>query len=217
MANMIHHHDAIVRNTLPTPEFNEYPKLMSHPAFTLGTAAQEIKHPGGKLEYVGGTAVRFPPVTVNNPDDEEWYAAKGYVSQGKSDSKAFAQAVAAAAAAKTPNGYVPQEYPKWAGGVLCNSAEEEEAALAKRRQQLGLAPGAALPEPAVLAEKPAPPPSAEQAKIAALEAQLAEMKAMMERLLAGQANKPGVPEPPPLSRQQKAALTRKARRAEKAV
>jgi hypothetical protein len=38
------------------------------------------------------------------------------------------------------SGYTPQEYPKWAGGVLVNSREEEDAALGARRRQLGLEP-----------------------------------------------------------------------------
>jgi hypothetical protein len=213
MAIMINHADGIVRNGALPPAFSEYPKLMSHPAFTLGTAAEEVKHPGGRIEYVGGTPVRFPPVTVNNPDDEEWYAAQGYVSQGKSDAKAFAQAVASAAAARTPNGYVPQEFPKWAGGVLCNNAEEEAAALAKRREQLGRPPAETAP---VEAPQSADHDvvAAQKAEIEALKARMDEMMAEMRRMAAPQAQQQ---QPPVLSRQQKAALTRKARAAEKAA
>lgn len=218
MVNMIHHQDAIVRNGARIPEFNEYPKIMTHPAFTLGEPAQEVKHPGGRIEFVGGSAVRFPPVTVNTPDDEEWYAAKGYVSQGKSDSKAFAQAVAAAAAAKTPNGYVPQEFPKWAGGVLVNDAEEEAAALLKRRAQLGLAADKPADEPIEAAPDIAPK-STDQSEIAALKVQIAAMGDQIQKLLlTALAKNPVIPEvQPALTRQQKAALTRKARAAEKAA
>src|ERR1700761_4872680 len=132
MANMIHHHDAIVRDTPKTPEFNEYPKFMTHPGYDPGSVGEEVRGTGGFTYHVNGRPARLAPVMVHNRDDEENYAAKGYVSQGKSDPNAFAKAAAAAASAQTPAGYVPIEYPKWAGGVLVNNKEEEERALAAR-------------------------------------------------------------------------------------
>lgn len=63
---------------------------------------------------------RFPPVQVESPDQEEEYAAKGYKPNGNPDPKAFE-------ALKTapPATYVHEEYPKWVGGKIVNSAEEE--------------------------------------------------------------------------------------------
>jgi len=138
MAMMIHHHAAIIRGAAPMLEHNEYPKHMVHPAFQPATLGTEVKSQSGYSHWVGGTAIRLAPVLVHTEDQEEYYAAKGYVSQGKSDPDAFTRAHAAGT--KAMSGYAPQEYPKWAGGVLVNNREEEDAALGARRQQLGLQP-----------------------------------------------------------------------------
>lgn len=204
MAVMKLHHETIIRDTKPEPEFNEYPKHMMHPAYTPGSVGQEVRGPGGFSYFVGGTPVRFPPVLVKNADDEAWYAAKGYVSQGKSDAAAFARAAQNAPAANT--GYVPQQYPKWAGGVLVNDAEEEAEALAARRTQLGLkgtgidgadeaeAAAQAEAEPPALPAPEMPPAAAE--RISVLEAQLADMRDMMAKLLQAQpAPAPAEPAP----------------------
>jgi hypothetical protein len=180
MATMIHHADAIVRDAPKSPEFNEFPKCMAHPGFHPGEIGQEVKSPGGYTHYVGGLPVRFPPVLVSSPDDEEYYAAKGYISQGKSDPAAFARA--AAAARPVASGYVPVEYPKWAGGVLVNDADEEAAALAGRRAQLGIKSDADPPEPqAAPASDPVAAISApaDALRIDAMEQQIAEMRQMM--------------------------------------
>ena len=184
MATMIHHADAIVRDAPKSPEFNEFPKCMAHPGFHPGEIGQEVKSPGGYTHYVGGLHVRFPPVLVSSPDDEEYYAAKGYISQGKSDPAAFARA--AAAARPVASGYVPVEYPKWAGGVLVNDADEEAAALAGRRAQLGIKSDADPPEPqAAPASDPVAAISApaDALRIDAMEQQIAEMRQMMAQLL----------------------------------
>jgi len=67
-----------------------------------------------------GTAERFPPVQVNNEDQEAYHASLGYQPAGKSDPSAYARAIA-----DTPVSYVPQEYPKWVDGVLCQGPEDE--------------------------------------------------------------------------------------------
>jgi hypothetical protein len=190
MAVLINHADGIVRDAPPVQTHNEYPKMMSHPAFQPASVGTEVTSPAGFKHHVGGTPVRFPPVLVKNEDDEEYYAAKGYVSQGKSDPAAFARAVATAAPVNT--GYVPQRYPMWAGGVLVNNAEEEAAALAARQVQLGIEPSepaAEVKKPdeagTVASSPPVPPDdekTADQIRIEALEAQLAEMRAMMAKL-----------------------------------
>jgi hypothetical protein len=135
MAMMIHHADAIDRGEAPAPEFVEFPKMMTHPAFEPARPAEEVKLPGGSIQFVGGTNIRFPPMLVQNQDQQDYYEAQGYVSQGKSDAAAFARAQTQAPA---PANYVPQEYPKWVGGKIVNDAEEEAQALAARREQLGL-------------------------------------------------------------------------------
>jgi hypothetical protein len=217
MAMMIHHHDAIVRDAPKVPEFNEYPKFMTHPAYHPGDIGTEIRSPGGQSHFVGGTPIRFAPVLVNGADDEEYYAAKGYVSQGKSDAAAFQRAAAAMTPANPA--YKPIEYPKWAGGVLVNSAEEEAAALEARRGQLGLAerPEAAPEAP----ETAAPNPeldviAAQKLEIEALKSRMEDMQADMRKLLQGaNTSRRADVTPSPMNKQQKAWVTRRAREAEK--
>lgn len=134
MATMINHASGIVRPTPPTAVFQEYPKAMTHPGYQPAQVAQEIRHPDGKISFVGGTSVRLAPVLVQDADQEEYYVSRGYVTTGTCDPAAFAKL--AAQAQPVNAGYVPQEYPKWAGGVLVNSREEEDAALIARREQL---------------------------------------------------------------------------------
>jgi hypothetical protein len=194
MALIIQHHECIVRPEKPVTEHAEYPKHMTHPGYAPAVAAQPIPgDPQGR--YTHGSSERFPAVLVSNADDEEYYAAKGYVSVGKSDPAAFARAVAAAQPAQT--NYKPVEYPKWAGGVLVNSAEEETAALAARRGQLAPPPVDAAPgaEPALVTYgTPAPLPTGPSevdvlrdevaGKFDGMNAQLSAITAMLAKLTA---------------------------------
>lgn len=107
-------------------EHQEYPKLMTHPAYDPGSIGEEVRSPSGFVYYRNGRPVRLPPVTVHNTDDEEYHKAIGYVPSGKSDPAAFARAFAVTPA--TAN-YEPQEYPKWVGDVLVQNEEEENALL----------------------------------------------------------------------------------------
>ena len=250
MAMMIHHHAAIIRGAPPMLEHNEYPKHMVHPAFEPATLGTEVKSQSGYSHWVGGTAIRLAPVLVHTEDQEAYYAAKGYVSQGKSDPDAFTRAHAAGT--KAMSGYAPQEYPKWAGGVLVNNREEEDAALGARRQQLGLQPLADATPAAIRINDAAPESvitpndatqaamitineadwvaertnagerSAVQARIAALEASLAEIKAMLTLLTGAPsvaAAPIAAPAPPAdattstMTRGQKGWLTRQQRKA----
>lgn len=57
------------------PEFQEYPKTLIHPGFSpavLGTSPYQ------------GAPIRFAPVTVNSPLQEQEYRAKGYFAAGES-------------------------------------------------------------------------------------------------------------------------------------
>jgi hypothetical protein len=112
-------------------EHEEYPMTMAHPSFK---ASQSLPIPGtekrnaqghpipGSCDYQG-TPERLPPVTVTTPDEREYYEAQGYKPAGYSDPAAYATAHSSAA----PETYVPQEYPKYVDGVLC---EDEDAELA---------------------------------------------------------------------------------------
>lgn len=194
---MIRGHEAIVRDDPPTQQHVEYPKHMTHPGFQPGVGDQETIHPNGTRSYVGGRSIRFPPVLVMNADQQAYQESQGYEVQGKSNPAAFANAMKNL---PDPAKQERIEYPKWVGGVLCNSAEEEAAAAEKRRVQLGIVPS----EPATEAKKPdeagtvasAPPvppdgeKTADQLRIEALEAQIAEMKAMFAAALG----KPAAPD-----------------------
>lgn len=107
-------------------EYQEYPKHMSHPAFEpakIGTDADARTGAPAQL----GSPMRFPPVLVQNAEQEEYYKAKGYDTIGKSDPAAFASAVAN----PVPPNYKPQEFPKWVHGVEVRTAEEEAAIIAR--------------------------------------------------------------------------------------
>lgn len=174
----------IVKEPLPVSDHTEYPKHMIHPGYQPASVGTEVRSPHGFTYFIGGTAIRFPPVLVMDADQEARHAADGYVSIGKSDPAAFARAVAASAPPVTD--YKPDEYPKWVNGRVVNSAEEEA-------ELLGLPMPAATSEaPATAPEvdtevnslevQPAPMPglggdASEEDEIAALEAKLAALKA----------------------------------------
>ena len=109
----------------PTIDYKEYPKMMTHPQYQPGKPGPEVKSPHGFSYHVGGTPIRFPPVLVKTPDDEEYHKSMGYESQGKCDAAAFARAVGAG---QIPDhvAYKPLEYPKWVHGKLIHSREEED-------------------------------------------------------------------------------------------
>lgn len=168
MAILQQHADAIVRDAPPRQVHKEYPKYMTHPAYEPGTIGQEVRSPAGFSYHVGGTPIRYPPMLVKDADQEAYYVSQGYVSQGTSDPVAFAAAVAAMP--PPPDDYRPQEYPKWVGGSLVNSREEEAAAAKNRRAQLGIeeddedpvptAPPMPSQAPAETPPTEAPPPEA---------------------------------------------------------
>lgn len=183
---MIRGHEAIVHDEPPTQTHNEYPLHMVHPGFQPATVGEEVTHPSGRFKYhVGGTSIRFPPVLVLNADQRAYQESQGYVVQGKSNPDAFARAMQSLSTSPTQERI---EYPKWVGGVLCNSPEEEAVAAEKRRAQLGIvhktdqdyvAEGLEREDAMIAGIK-----SPEQLQIEALQAQIAEMNANMAKLLA---------------------------------
>lgn len=103
----------------------EYPKVMTHPQERRGTVKTiEGTDPGSGKKFTDfqGTPDMFPPVTVYDPDMEELHRAKGYRPAGNSDPLAFADGQA-----MPSSGHVHQEYPKWVGDRIVNSAAEEQA------------------------------------------------------------------------------------------
>lgn len=150
------------REPAPILAHNEYPKHMAHPGYQAGKVGQEVTSPHGFKYHIGGEAIRFPPVLVNDADQEAYHAAQGYVSIGKSDPAAFARAVEQMAPPALD--YKPAEYPKWIGRLnrTVDSAEQEAELLA----QLDEAPAAAPP----------PVKTDEQMRIEYLEAELARLR-----------------------------------------
>ena len=98
------------------PEYQEYPRWMSHPSFQPAGISDDptLRQP-----------IRFAPVMVEDANQQEEYEAKGYVPSGVPNPKAFEPTVATG----KPVAYVFQEYPKWVNDVLVNSPEEERAAM----------------------------------------------------------------------------------------
>jgi hypothetical protein len=105
--------------------YAEYPKVMNHPGYQPAVVARPTL---GKPLLPGeeprsAKAAVFPPVTVNNEDQEGQHAALGYVSAG-GDPSAHEPA--------PPADYEPKEYPKWVGDVIVHSRAEEAALKPKK-------------------------------------------------------------------------------------
>lgn len=107
----------------PMGQHQEYPKHMAHPGFQPGQVGEEIKSKHGFSYHAPGTAIRLPPVLVMDEKQEEFHAAQGYVTVGKSDAAAFERLVRAAQPVAAS--YEPVQYPKWVNGMLFNTAEDE--------------------------------------------------------------------------------------------
>ncbi len=110
-------------------EHEHYPLTMAHPGYvpakSLPIPGTERKGPSGNVisQDYQGTPEKFPPVTVADADQQEYYEAQGYKVAGHSDPSAYAAAHASA----PPPDYDPEQYPKWVAGVLVASREEEAA------------------------------------------------------------------------------------------
>jgi hypothetical protein len=148
-----------------SPQYQDYPKLMVHPGFqpaTLGTSADERKGTPAKI----GQPVKFPPVTVNNEQQEEYHAAQGYGPAGKGNPAAF---VAAHSSPDTP--YHKQEYPKYVGDIVVNNEDEELAAIDRNEQMAAAAEAARVKADAAAQEARAAPAELE-GRVEAMEAKI---------------------------------------------
>lgn len=107
-------------------EPQEYPKMLRHPAERSATVNVTATDPRtGRQTFGPGEPAMYPPVLVNDADQEEYQKAQGYETVGTYSPAAFAQA----AANPNPVNHKPVEYPKWVDGVLVNSEDEELAAM----------------------------------------------------------------------------------------
>lgn len=98
-----------------------YPKTMKHPAFQKGMPQQvwgrNYRPQPGETPFPG-TSDRFPDVTVNDPNQQEWYESRGYVPADGTPSLIG------------EGNHEFNEYPKWIKDHdgeehLVNSVEEE--------------------------------------------------------------------------------------------
>jgi hypothetical protein len=97
------------------PQFDEYPKWMRHPAEQAAVVSDDYAQGQNRATTAApGKALRFPPVCVQNADQEAYHAAQGYVPSGKSDPSAFLKATIS----PTPPGYQHHEYPRMLPGGL---------------------------------------------------------------------------------------------------
>lgn len=99
--------------------YERYPMVMHHPAEQPAVLCDEYATQYGERPPLGysappGMARLWPPVTVNNADQEAYYLSRGY-EEGPSTKAAFVQATAQA---QLPHGYRREEYPKYVNGQL---------------------------------------------------------------------------------------------------
>jgi len=90
--------------------FSEYPKAMSHPGYRPAVLSKDEFINGKVIKAPPGSPAKFPPVYVNNHDQESYYSAMGYVPNGTADPEAYH---AAMAGADKPNHHQHVEFPKY--------------------------------------------------------------------------------------------------------
>lgn len=100
--------------------FSEYPKAMSHPGFRPAVISKDEYINGKVIKAPPGQPAKFPPVYVNNEDQEAQYSAMGYVPNGVADPDAYH---AAMAGIDKPATYQHMDFPKY----LYQSIKHEDA------------------------------------------------------------------------------------------
>jgi hypothetical protein len=91
--------------------YQEYPKQMVHPHFRAAVNSGYRRNADGSATNdPPGSPAKFPPVVVNNRDQEQDYASRGYLPAGVSDPAAYLRTTIGADA---PGVYKFQEFPKW--------------------------------------------------------------------------------------------------------
>lgn len=96
---------------------SEYPLFMKHPDHVAAVAYQPANvRPDGVVLIAEVKAVtgRFPDKLVSSPEEEEYFAAAGYLRPGRSDP----DAVQASIASPYVPGRVVEPYPRMEGGLL---------------------------------------------------------------------------------------------------
>lgn len=93
-------------------EYRDYPKYLYHPNAQPAVVSDDLMWTGPGLPPIGwsatpGRAASFPPVQVNNEDQEAYYVSRGYNPGSAGDLKAWESAVVA----PKPPGFVQRDYP----------------------------------------------------------------------------------------------------------
>jgi len=116
--------------------FQRYPLAMNHPGYKPAVVSQDKIVNKERVRAEPGRPASFPPITVYNEDQEQEYAAKGYLPAGISDAEAYRRAKAGVINPERPEF---QEYPKCLyqkdddGELVCKivNSPAEEGALGK--------------------------------------------------------------------------------------
>lgn len=216
----------------PVAGYSEYPLMLVHPKHV--DAVPEERRPyrtteGGPLEWniIPGKPEQFPNVTVNDADQEEAWKAKGYERPGRADPQAVADARASPYVPgrttsewpKMVNGVLvedpdappsgPEEYPLWiTTGKHPDTGEAMGKTVASREEEIALCKKLDLPLRAALTKVPAEPEGAVTVTMSRPE----DIKAMRDAGHEVADNGTLAP----LTRGQKAAVTRAANKARKA-
>jgi len=114
-----------------------YPKEMRHPAFVPAVVSGYHRLPGNKVkDDPPGRPMRFPPVWVNNDDQEQYYASLGYVPVGVADAEAYRRATIGEDRAGP---YKHQDFPCWLYAPLVSG--EVQSALVHNEDELKVLSG----------------------------------------------------------------------------
>lgn len=91
--------------------YQSYPKAMAHPQAQAAVISGYKRNNDGTVNNDSpGKPAKFPPVNVNNLDQEQQYASLGYLPVGVEDPVAYLRATIGAS---EPDGHVFNEFPKW--------------------------------------------------------------------------------------------------------
>lgn len=104
--------------------YQRYPLAMSHPHHVPAVISIVHTDVSGKREGKVGAPAKFPPVFVNNEDQEKQYASQGYVPNGEPDIDAYMRATIGS---HIPEDHKFPEFPKYLHCVKRNDKGEEIA------------------------------------------------------------------------------------------
>ena len=97
--------------------YQRYPLQMRHPSFRPAVMSDSDARTG---EH--GQAAMWPPVVVNNEDQEEYYISRGYTAPDHAGAR---EAFLTERSARRPNGFREREYPRWENGRLIPDPDAE--------------------------------------------------------------------------------------------